>query len=600
MHKTLKQIQLFPVNSFWKQAKMPVGIFGVAFAIHLIHLGMAGWGEDLQSAYPRSDAYIYLYQAWFTAFIDTGGGFAGEFMSPSPYVWLQTAAYKVFGPHYIVPLLVNIILVSFTAVFSALTTRRLFGEQTGWIAGMMLALAGPVVFFAGITVKTNLVLFLLAMACYLVIRFFQQTRFWWAFAAIFVLGLAAMERQNLLLLVILAMVLIVLHGWRTASKKELIPIGVAGLAAISLLFIISGWNPSEVEPKMFSPVGLNFYVGNSPGSWGGYTIVEGIHDDIIGHRTEPQQFIENKSGRSLSRWGVSQYWFKKSFDYYVSHPQEYAILQLRKAGLLVAQYSQGVPEQYHVWRWERPALIIAFIDTGLMLILSGFGLYYLRSRLREPGVAFLISGSILYALSVWIFFVAERYRLSLIILLVPVAAYGVWNIFSHRSGKQIALSIALVLGLYGGTWMLNGLIPYGPGWAKDRDRFLAEEVQRLEKEKRYYQLMRQLVDNPGLEAWVELSSLLERRGFFPDAKTFARRAIALTPNRAMGYERMLDLLDQHSTKSERDEFAAMLARASGNNDKENRIFKALKRQLPRLRDGGIFRDNDPGKIQREN
>jgi len=570
---------------------MPVGIFGLALAIHFFHLGMAGWGEDLQSAYPRSDAYIYIYQAWFTAFIDAGGGFTGEFMSPSPYVWLQTAAYKMSGPHYIVPLLVNVMLVSFAAVFSALTTRRLFGEPAGRIAGVMLALTGPIVFFVGITVKTNLVLFLLAAACYLIIRFFQEMRFWWAFAAVFVLGLAAMERQNLLLLVILFLVLVVLHGWRTAPKKELVSIGVACFSAISLLFIVSGWNPSETEPKVFSPVGLNFYVGNSPGSRGGYTIVEGIHDDIIGHRAGLQEFTENKAGQSLSRWGVSQYWFKKSFDYYTDHPLEYIVLQLRKAGLLVAQYSQGLPEQYHVWRWERPALIIAFIDTGLMLILSGIGMYYLRSRLREPGVAFLVVGSVLYALSVWVFFVAERYRLSLIVLLVPVAAYGVSNIFRHCSRKQIALRIALVLGLYGGTQMLNGLIPYGPGWARDYDQFRAQETQKLKKEKGYYQLMQQSVNNPRLETWMELSSLFERRGLFSDAKTFARRAITHSPGRAMGYERMLDLLDQRSTEAERDAFAMMLAGASGDNDREQRLLTALKRQLLHLKKRNVFENN---------
>ncbi len=561
---------------------MPVAILGLALTIHLIHLGMAEWGTGLLSPYPRSDAYIYIYQAWFSAFIDSSGGVTGEFMSPSLYVWLQTIAYKWFGPDYFVPLFVNALLVSFAAVFSALTARRLFGEQVGWIAGIMLTLTGPVVFFAGITVKTNLVLFLVAMACYFAVRFFQETRYWWAFLAVFMLGLAALERQNLLLLIILLIVLIVLHGWRSAFKKERGFIGAACISAIILLLVISDWNPSEVEPKVFSPVGLNFFVGNSPGSWGGYTVIDGIQDDIIGHRTEPQKFAEEKSGRSLNRWEVSQFWFKKSFDYYVEHPYEYIILQLRKAGLLVAQYSQGLPEQYHMWRWERPALIIAFIDTGLLLILSGFGVYYLRSRFREPGIAFIVYGSLFYALSVWIFFVGERYRLTLVVLLVPIAAYGVWSIFRHRSKKRVVLSAGLILILYGGTWGLNHLIPYGPGWAKDRNLFLVKEEKKLKKEKYYYQVMRQSVNNPGLKVWMELSSLLERRGLLPDAKVFAGKAIAYSPGNAMGYERMLDLLARRSTKPERDAFAETLAKASADNSREQKMFDMLKRQLVRL------------------
>jgi len=582
MCKVLHQLNSYYFYSYMQKYQLPVGIFFLTISVQLIHIGMAGWGADLQSPYPRSDAYVYIYQAWFTAFIDSSGGYAGEFMSPSLYVWLQTMAYQWLGPHYFVPLFVNSILVSFSAVFSALTARRFFGEKVGWIAGAMFTLTGPIVFFAGVTVKTNLVLFLLAMACYFAIRFFQDTRFWWAFSAVFALGLASMERHNLLLLIILLIILIIYHGWHSVSKNKLVSIVVACFSAVVLLFVVSGWSPSEAEPKLSSPIGLNFFVGNSPNSWGGYTDVEGIKDDIIGHRTEPQTLAEKALGRPLSRWDVSQYYFKKSFDYIISHPQEYITLQFRKAGLLFAQYSQGLPEQYHVWRGERAALIVAFIDTGLILVLTGFGLYYLRSKVREPGLFFLISGAILYALSVWIFFVGERYRLTLIVLIIPVAAYGVWYIFKNRSGMKLLTSVGLILILYGGTWGLNNLIPYGSGWAENHAEFLTREIHMLEKEKVNYDLMRELVNNPKLESWVEMSLLSERRGFVSDAKIFANRAISHFPEKAAGYELMLDLLDHNSTKSERSEFALQLKNASSSYKKDQKILTSLKRYIPRL------------------
>ncbi len=578
------KLQQYSTNYGWKLSRMPVCIFLLAFAIHLLHVGMEGWGEGLLSAYPRSDAYIYIYQAWYTAFIDNNGGFSSVFMSPSLYVWLQTIAYKLFGPHYSVPLLVNAVLVSFSAVFCALTTRRLFGEQVGWIAGVIFTLCGSIVFFAGITVKTNLVLFLLALACYLAIRFFQDARYWWAFIATLTFGLAAMERQNLLLLIMLLIFFIVLHGRRTVSKNELIKIYVACVSAVALLFVIFAWNSNEIEPKIFSPVGLNFYVGTAPKSWGGYTFVEGIRNDIIGHRTQPQRLLENELGRPVSRWEVSQFWFKKSLDYYAKHPLDYLVLQLRKAGLLVAQYSQGLPEQYHVWRWKRPALMLAFIDTGLMLIFSGFGLFYLRSRLGDPGLKFLITGSILYSLSVWIFFVGERYRLTLIVLLIPIAAYGIWSILQNRSIKKIALSIGIILLFYVGSWGLNNLIPYGPGWAKDHDRFLAREQKKQHKERRVNQLMTQVVYKPNIEAWLELSKIFERRGLLPDAKTFAERAIASAPSKSEGYERMFDLLNRNSTKPEREIFALLLEKASSEEVRDQRAINTLKQQLSWLRD----------------
>jgi len=350
------------------------------------------------------------------------------------------------------------------------------------------------------------------------------------------------------------------------------------------LFVISAWDLNEIEPKIFSPVGLNFYVGTAPTSWGGYTVVEGIRNDIIGHRTQPQKLLGNELGRPVSRWEVSQFWFKKSLNYYAEHPLDYLVLQLRKAGLLVAQYSQGLPEQYHVWRWNRPALMLAFIDTGLMLIFSGFGLFYLRSRLSDPGLKFLVTGSILYSLSVWIFFVGERYRLTLIVLLVPIAAYGVWSILQNRSIKKMALSISIILLFYVGSWGLNNLIPYGPGWAKDHDRFLEREQKKQHREKRINQLMTQVVNKPNLKAWLELSKIFEQRGLLPDAKTFAERAIANAPGKSEGYERMFDLLNRNSTKTEREVFALLLAKASGEEARDRKVLNTLKQQLSRLRD----------------
>lgn len=591
MVKLLIQLQWPLIVHCWKISRMSAGIFTLAISIHICHLWMAGWGEDLLSPYPRSDAYIYIYQAWFTAFVDSDGGFAGEFMSPSLYVWLQTIAYAWFGFSIFVPLFVNSTLVSFAAVFSALTTKRLFSEPVGWIAGIMLALTGPVVFFAGITVKTNLVLFLLALACYFTIRFFQETRFWWAFSAVLSLGLAAMERQNLLILMVLLIVLISLHSWKESSKKDLASISLASLAAVGVLFIVSAWSPTEAEPKLFSPVGLNFYVGNSPNSWGGYTIVEGIHDDIVGHRTEPQKLAEKELGRPLSRWGVSQYWFNKSIDYYVDRPLDYLTLQFRKVGLLFAQYSQGLPEQYHVWRWERPALFIAFIDTGLIMTLSGFGFYYLRSKVSEPGINFLMSGSILYMISVWIFFVAERYRLTLIVLLIPIAAYGVWSIVQQRSIKKIMLSIFIVCCLYGGSWTLNNLIPYGPGWANDHDRFIEREKEKQKSEKRVYSLMQEVTHMPKLVTWMELSEIFERRGMIPDAKNFARKAIAHSPDRTAGYERMLDLLRRFNTKQDLMKFSLLLENVSGRSSRDKRVFNKLKRETSRMINEYPFDEN---------
>lgn len=230
-----------------------------------------------KSSFNRSDAYIYLHKAWYPAFIEPDGGFAGTLVPMSPYVWVQTQAYRLLGPHGSVPFPVNPLLMSLGMTFSALTARRLFGARASWAAEALGALCGPLVFFAGLTVKTNLVVPVLA----------------------------------------------------AGGSSDITP----------------------AEQRFFSPVGLNFYVGNAPGARGSYTAPDGVKDDLIGHHTDVVEVAEKAPGRTLTRGEVSRYWLARSLGYYTQHPGEYLVLQLRKAGMMVAQAARGLPEQYRVWRW---------------------------------------------------------------------------------------------------------------------------------------------------------------------------------------------------------------------------------------------------------
>ena len=132
---------------------LPIGIFFLALFVNVLHIAYADWGAGLLSPFGRSDAYYYLHRAWYVAFVNPDGGEVSQAIPLSIYAWILSWAFRLLGPDVWVPFFTNALLVSLAAAFVSATARRLFDGRTGLAAGVLVALAGPLVFFAGVTVR---------------------------------------------------------------------------------------------------------------------------------------------------------------------------------------------------------------------------------------------------------------------------------------------------------------------------------------------------------------------------------------------------------------------------------------------------------------
>lgn len=524
-----------------RAAGMPATVFLSAFALHLLNVGYAEWGTGLQSAYPESDAFIYLHKAWYQAFVASDGGFAARIVPFSPYVQLMRRAYTLLGPQLWTPLLVNALLASFAVVFSAVAVRRIFGPLEGWGAGLLGAFCGPVIFFAGVTVKTNLVVFLIALALYMVSLYFRRPRVLTLFLGMTLFGIAALDRHQLFVIVILLLAVAVWRSVRTVDFRQIFGTISAIVLSVASVVYITSWRGDDVEPEFFSPVGLNFYVGAAPGSWGGYTLIPGVRDSLIGHRADAALIAEKSAGKKLTREEISAYWIQRSLGYYQNHIGEYLRLQLRKLGLMFAQAAQGLPEEYRVWRWKRPALTIAVVDYGMLVALSLIGVMALKLRGARPMVGFLLAGTAIYMLSIAFFFVIERHRVSIIMFLLPFAGCGVAAVLKQRRIGLKAIYVGIFLALYSGTLALNALNHTGPGWTDDVEGFAQEEQARLKHELEVYRLKRDAVAHGSPSDWGRLAEIFNSRDFYPDAAVFAERAIKSDPKQVVGYRALFNI-----------------------------------------------------------
>ena len=188
---------------------LPISIFLIAFILNLAYIGWADWGAELLSVYRYSDSYWHLHRAWHSTVVNPEGGVSQYFVPDAPYVWLLTWGYRVFGVGEAVPFLINACCISLAAAFLATLARRQFGTAAGWIAGCLAAFYGPFVFFSGITVKTSLVVCLFAIGLYFAIRYFQERRVRLLFFAMLFFGIAALDRNNAIVLMLLLLIFVI-------------------------------------------------------------------------------------------------------------------------------------------------------------------------------------------------------------------------------------------------------------------------------------------------------------------------------------------------------------------------------------------------------
>lgn len=527
------------IKSIPETTRLALIIFFSALFIHFIYIAFAGWGKDLLSPYVFSDEYFYLHRAWHMAFIDPAGGYLGEILSVTPYSRLLTWAYQIFGDGFWIPLFVNAILMSFAVMFNALLTRQLFDQQTAWIAGFIGVFCGPFVFFAGLTYKTNIVMFFLAAGLYFAVRYLKTRSLQSLFLASLLILASSVERYQLIFIIVVLCFFIFWPMWKSRDFNLMARSALVMVFSFIIVFLSVGQGQQK-SSNVVSPLGVNVYAGYGPGAWGGYTPIKSVGNDILSHRLNTKRVAEKEAGKELTDWGVQWHWIRKVISYYSSVPQDLLILQLRKTGLLFAQAVQGQPEEHRVWRWHRPALVIALVDFGMIISLFLFSLYHLRSRKSDRTINFLFYSIAAYAFGVWIFFIQERYRLPIMLMLIPFAAYGLNKLIKETNMLIFAKSISVLFFIYGMTFLLNQLNHEGAGWSENHEKTRAIQTRRSEMEFKVYRLKKIALEANNEKSWLNLAVWFNRRGFYPDAISYAKRAIEAAPESFKGYDLLLE------------------------------------------------------------
>lgn len=330
---------------------------------------------------------------------------------------------------------------------AAALAARLFGTRAGWVAGLLVALHRPSIWFPALLLKENLfVLVLVTLALGIVATRDKESApaRWLGLGALAAAG--ALLRGNLLVL-LPALALwpvgraLVRRRWSARVMLESCAF-VLGAAAVLTPVALRNQHVGGRLVLSTSGAGTNFYGGNNLDNPYGlakeFDWVRGIPEHEAG---DWRREASRRAGRELDATESSAFWLAAALDSIAEHPLAHARILWNKLRLTLGNYE--VPDN-HFLEWDARFLPVlgwplpGFALVGALGLAGLVSLVFLRSRLAPwvdlGGAAEVAALLALYVGTVVLTVTSERIRLPIVPLLAPFAAFFVmpWSIGGSR------------------------------------------------------------------------------------------------------------------------------------------------------------------------
>jgi tetratricopeptide (TPR) repeat protein len=543
-------------------------ILAAGIVVRLIFLAELGSSEFGGVLSLDSRFYYDLARA-----ISAGGAPPAGALDFNPlYPAFLVVVFKLFGAGLTAPRIVQFALGLFTiALVYAAGARLVEGPRKGKPSAAVTAIAAAAmalfyrqfVLYEGTIIATALEVFLVAASFMLALALDEDMRGErpirirtrrippWV-SGLFLgalLGAGALGRPNFFLLLVAAVpVWIFLRNLR--KRRGLIP--ALSCLAGAALFLAPPIVYSAALSGRIVPVsahgGINFYIGNRPGSPGVFQPPADMRADMRGMIEDAKLKAEAETGRAMTQPEVSGYYLRKAFGEIERDPARWFGLVGKK--LLIFFNGVEVPDVPNVIFYEKscPVLAVLFLPFAVIAPLGVCGFVVLFRSGRNRSVVSLFLGCAI--LSVLLFFVNARYRLPAVPILILLAAFFVaWAAreISRRRFRFAAIMIAAALALFflvshrtmvrvnesAAYTFLGNFYIANKDEAKAADAFA--EAYRLDPEH--------------IEAMINYARILRKRGETQASADLYARSYALMPRfprLAIEYGSVLELLGRRA------------------------------------------------------
>lgn len=408
-----------------------------ALAVRLVYLFQSRDGPAFGE--PLVDALAHHALAKGIA---AGQGLAPLFNGNRPFFepLFLSAVYAVTGPSVLAAQLLQALVGAGTCVLTASLARRLAGERVALVAGGIVALYGPLVFWDLELVAAGWAAFWTVALLGLLLQVRDAPMPRWGLLLGAAAALSVMTRPGFVpLLALCAVWLAREHARSAGSVAEWARRAAAPLLGFVLLAAPVAWGSWQVsgQARLMPAIGgVNLWIGNNPDRCRTLTLRPGEDFQQLGEEASAAGFV-GLAARS-------EYFRGRVVDYVRAQPLDFLAGLAHKAG----QYANGreVPRNLDIYVFRDWSSLLAAavwkrghfgFPWGIVFPLALVGLWILRRRLPPPVWIFLVVQPALLVLV----FVAGRHRVPLAPLWSLLAAAAVVHgVDAWRAGRRRAVA----------------------------------------------------------------------------------------------------------------------------------------------------------------
>ncbi len=426
------------------------GLYAVALALRLLHL--LTFRHTLTARVFMMDPAYYHEEAW-NLVRGIPNASDSYFMTPL-YPFFLSLLYRVAGDATTLVYALQLSLGALTAPFVFALSQRAMPRPWAALTGLAVASFAPIVFFEALLLVEWLVLLaLLAASVAAVRRPARRLHAWLAGAC---LGIAVLGRGSNVLLVPVFLVWFALRG----GSRRLSQAGSALLGCLVVLAPLFAYNLRHAEQPLLltANAGFNLYIGNGPEATGLFVLPP---DFDFAQDPLALRYVQRETGERATASVASRFWLRKTWDWVRPRPGRALELLAWKWVLFWNRFSFPQVESFETATRGLPLSRFPFwhgyvmLPLGFLGIVLGLGARVRAGRGRGEAleraecVVFVAACTLVYAASIALFFVTDRYRMPAVPWLVLLTGYALWRfVAAWRAGarKQVlGLALAGVL-----------------------------------------------------------------------------------------------------------------------------------------------------------